>query len=157
MLYSNATEYAMRGLAELASRDQSGPVLLDDLLEGTDLPRDYMAKIFQRLARGGIVRGVKGRNGGFVLARASHEISMLDVVDAMEGPHTVERCVVGMAACNDQMPCAQHDLYKPIRQRLRDYLRTTTLADLAASLKSKKAWQALRQKQVAEDRRKPVA
>jgi len=42
------------------------------------------------------------------------------------------------------MPCAQHDLYKPIRQRIKDYLRTTTAADLAASLKSKQAWQRAR-------------
>ena len=49
-------------------------------------------------------------------------------------------CVVGFDKCNDHMPCAQHDLYKPIRQRLKDYLKTTTLADLAASLRSKQSW-----------------
>jgi len=63
-------------------------------------------------------------------------------VEAVEGPARMDQCVVGLAACNDQMPCAQHDLYKPIRQRLKDYMNTTTLADLASSLKSKATWQA---------------
>jgi DNA-binding IscR family transcriptional regulator len=50
-----------------------------------------------------------------------------------------------MEACNDHMPCPQHDLYKPIRQRLKAYVQTTTLADLAASLKAKQAWHRLRE------------
>jgi len=54
----------------------------------------------------------------------------------------MDACVVGLERCNDQMPCPQHDLYKPIRQRLKAYMQTTTLADLAASLQAKQAWQA---------------
>ena len=143
MNFASATEYAMRALAELAcrQRDPGGWVVLEDLLDGTDLPRDFTAKVFQRLVRGGLVRSVRGRGGGFALARAAHEITLADIVAAMEGPATMDRCVIGLAACNDQMPCAQHDLYKPIRQRLKDYLATTTVADLAASLRSKLAWQ----------------
>ena len=62
------------------------------------------------------------------------------IVEAVEGPQSTDGCVVGFERCNDQMPCAQHDLYKPIRQRLKDYLRTTTLADMAASLRTKPSW-----------------
>ena len=59
----------------------------------------------------------------------------------MEGPQMLDQCVVGLEKCTDSMPCPQHDLYKPIRQRLKDYMNTTTLADLAATLKSKPSWQ----------------
>lgn len=140
MIFSSATEYAMRGLAELACRGGEGPVLLADLVNGTGLPRDFMAKIFQRLVRAGILGSTKGRGGGFTLARPQHEITLMHVIEAMEGPQLLDQCVVGLEKCTDHMPCPQHDLYKPIRQRLKDYLNTTTLADLAASLKAKQSW-----------------
>ena len=140
MIFSSSTEYAIRGLSELAARGTDGRVLLDDLVAGTDLPRDFLAKIFQKLVRAGILRSAKGRGGGFSLARPEHQIALIDIVIAMEGAQLLDRCVVGLEKCSDQMPCSQHDLYKPIRQRLQDYLRTTTLADLAASLRSKPSW-----------------
>jgi Rrf2 family protein len=144
MIFSSATEYAIRGLSELAGRNSDSPVMLDDLVAGTGLPRDFVAKIFQKLVRAGILRSAKGRGGGFALARPQHEVTLLDIVQAVEGPQLLDACVVGLEKCNDTMPCAQHDLYKPIRQRLKDYLTTTTLADLAASLRSKLAWQKMR-------------
>jgi Rrf2 family protein len=143
MIFSNATEYAIRGLSELAGRGVNGPVMLDELVAGTDLPRDFLAKIFQKLVRAGILKSAKGRGGGFTLAKPQHDVTLIDIVEAIEGPQLLDACVVGLEKCNDTMPCAQHDLYKPIRQRLKDYLRTTTLADLAASLRSKQAWRKL--------------
>jgi DNA-binding IscR family transcriptional regulator len=77
----------------------------------------------------------------------------MNILEAIDGPQVFDGCVVGLSRCNDQMPCPQHDLYKPIRQRLRDYLTTTTVADLASSLKSKEAWQRIR----LEQRKTPEA
>ena len=146
MIFSSATEYAIRGLAELASRGGSDGknVMLDQLVAGTDLPRDFLAKIFQKLVRAGILTSTKGRGGGFSLGRADHDITLMDIIGAVEGSEAFDGCVVGLEACNDHMPCPQHDLYKPIRQRLKAYMQTTTLADLAASLKAKLAWHRLR-------------
>jgi Rrf2 family transcriptional regulator, iron-sulfur cluster assembly transcription factor len=150
MIFSNPTEYAIRGIAELAGRAPNGIIMLDDLVSGTDLPRDFLAKLFQKLVRGGILKSAKGRGGGFSLARPAHEITLMQIVEIMEGQQCLDRCVVGLEACNDQMPCPQHDLYKPIRQRLKDYLATTTVADLAASLRSKQNWQRLREEAASE-------
>ena len=147
MIFTSATEYAIRGLAELASRSSGTNMLLDQLVVGTDLPRDFMAKIFQKLVRGGILVSAKGRGGGFALARPGHDITLMQVVEAMEGPQLLDRCVVGLERCNDHMPCPQHDLYKPIRQRLKDYLNTTSIADLASSLKAKQAWREVHERE----------
>jgi Rrf2 family protein len=124
-------------------------MLLDQLVTGTNLPRDFMAKIFQKLVRGGILVSAKGRGGGFALARPGHQIMLMQVVEAMEGPQLLDRCVVGLEKCNDQMPCPQHDLYKPIRQRLKDYLNTTSVADLASSLKAKQSWREVHERENA--------
>ena len=145
MIFSTGTEYAIRGLAELASRTEPGrSILLDELVPGTGLPRDFLGKIFQKLVKSGLLRSAKGRGGGFTLARPAWEINLRQVIDAIEGPQLLDSCVVGLEKCNDHMPCAQHDLYKPIRQRLNDYLDTTTLADLSSSLRSKQAWRKIR-------------
>ncbi|CAN5626797.1 Rrf2 family transcriptional regulator [soil metagenome] len=150
MIFSNTTEYAIRGLSELACRCNGGSMLLDQLVAGTTLPRDFMAKVFQKLVRARILRSAKGRGGGFALARPMHEITLMHIVEAIEGPAKLDGCVVGLEKCTDATPCPQHDLYKPIRQRLKDYLSTTTLADLAASLKAKQAWHRLHEEAVSE-------
>lgn len=144
MIFSGPTEYAIRGLGELAARGGDSPIMLDELVEGTGLPRDFVAKIFQKLVRGGVLRSAKGRGGGFAFARPAQQITLMDIVQAIDGPQVLDRCVVGLERCNDQMPCPQHELYKPIRQRLKVYLTTTTMTDLAASLKAKKQWRQVR-------------
>src|SRR5215213_7324773 len=140
MIFSNTTEYAIRGLSELAGRSSGESILLDQLVAGTNLPRVVLAKIFQKLVRAKLLTSAKGRGGGFALARPAHQITLLNIVEAIEGPQPLDGCVVGLERCNDDMPCPQHDLYKPIRQRLKDYMNTTTLADLASSLKAKLVW-----------------
>jgi Rrf2 family protein len=144
MIFSNATEYAIRGLSEVAARGSNGRLLLDEVVAGSGLPREFLAKVFQKLVHAGVLCSAKGRGGGFSLARPAHEITLMQVVEAIDGPQAHDRCVIGFAKCSDDMPCAQHDLYKPIRQRIKDYLTTTTAADLAASLRAKQAWQKLR-------------
>ena len=101
---------------------------------------ELLAKIFQRLARAGVFASTKGRGGGFTLVRPAHAISLLDIVTALEGPGSMDRCVVGITPCDDRAACPLHDLFRPIRQRLKDYLATTTLADLGASLRSNPGW-----------------
>src|SRR3954469_10303611 len=126
MIFTTTTEYAIRGLSEMASRAPDRVIMLDELVAGTELPRDFLAKVFQKLVKAGILTSSKGRGGGFGLARAAHDITLSDIVDAIEGPAAMNQCVVGLSACSDSIPCAQHDLNKPIRQRLKDYLTTTT-------------------------------
>jgi Rrf2 family transcriptional regulator, iron-sulfur cluster assembly transcription factor len=137
MIYGSTTVYAIRGLSALAARSPGERVMLEELILGTDLPRDFLAKIFQRLVHYGLLNSARGRRGGFALAKPAHKISILDVVCALEGESAMDRCVVGLTACNDKTACPQHDLFKPIRQRLKNYMSDTTLADLAAALQAK--------------------
>jgi Rrf2 family protein len=139
MIFSSPTEYAIRGLSEMAIRGDGQRIMLDELVAGTNLPRDFMAKVFQRLVHAGLLRSSKGRGGGFSLAKPTHQITMMQIVEAIDGPQMMDRGVVGLEKC-DHMACPQYDFYKPIRQRLKDYLNTTTLADLGASLKAKYAY-----------------
>ena len=136
MMFSRSAEYAFSGLSELSIRPQDKPVMLADLVTGTSMPRDFLAKVFGKLVTAGVLTSAKGRGGGYRLARPPHEITLAEIVGAIDGVHPSDSCVDGFAECHDLAPCPQHDLHKPIRQRLKDYLDTTTLADLAASLKA---------------------
>ena len=138
MLYSTTTQYAIRGLSELAVRAGQESLMLEQIVGQTSLPLQFMSKVFQQLVRAGILTSSKGRGGGFALTRAMHEITLRNIIDAIDGPGACDGCVLGMETCDDAVACPQHDLFKPIRQRLKGYFETTTLADLAASLKCKK-------------------
>src|SRR4051812_47623373 len=90
MIYSGRTEYAIRGLSELASRAGEAFVMLDDVVTGTDLPRVFFAKIFQDLVRGGILKSARGRGGGFAWATPPHDVTLMNIVEAMEGPNRLD-------------------------------------------------------------------
>jgi Rrf2 family protein len=137
MIYSNACAYAIRAMTRLAALRPDGYVLLDDLCEGSDLPRHFVAKIFQDLVRKGLLTSAKGRGGGFALARKANKISLYDIVEVIDGVEQFDACVVGMHRCDDLQPCPQHDHWKPLRSELKNYLMQTSLEEMAASLSRK--------------------
>lgn len=102
-----------------------------------DTPLFYLAKTLQQLARRGILNSVKGPNGGFSLNRPTRKISVMDVVEALDGSDAFERCAVGLPECDDRTPCPLHDSFEPLRRSVVRYLTRTTLADLAAELEQK--------------------
>ncbi len=127
MIYSSACGYAIQTITRLTLMQSDGYVLLDDLCAGTDLPRHFVAKVFQDLVREGLLVSAKGRGGGFALAREPKQITLLQIVAAIDGLDHFDECVVGMAKCSDLQPCPQHDEWKTIRTRIRSFLEATTL------------------------------
>lgn len=137
MIYSNACAYAIRAMCRLTLLRPDGYVLLEELCDGTDLPRHFVAKIFQELVRKGLLTSAKGRGGGFALARKPEHITLLDIVDLVDGSDGLDHCVVGMQECDDSQPCPQHDQWKSIRRQLKSFLKETTLATMTKSLAKK--------------------
>ncbi len=137
MIYSNACAYAIRALSRLAMLRPDGYVLLDELCEGSDLPRHFVAKIFQDLVRKGLLTSAKGRGGGFALARKPDKITLYDIVAIVDGTEDLDACVVGNAKCDDNQPCPLHDNWKPIRDQLKVFLARTTLDQMSETLENK--------------------
>jgi Rrf2 family protein len=137
MIYSNACAYAIRALTRLAMARPDGYLLLDELCAGTELPRHFVAKVFQQLVREGLLLSAKGRGGGFALARPPAEITLYDIVAAVDGTEQFEACVVGMARCDDQQPCPQHDEWKAMRKKITTFLRETRLHEMAGTMERK--------------------
>lgn len=139
MIFSGASEYALRALTHLAHRRDREFVPLNEIAEAEDIPYPFLAKIAQRLVRTGLLESAKGRTGGFALARPATEITLYDIKEAIDGTDDLERCASGLARCSDEMPCPLHDTFKPIRERIKAYLRATTLQKMALAVQRKRA------------------
>lgn len=137
MIYSNACEYAIRGMAYLARQPADRLHLLNDIAAYEDLPYHFMGKIFQTLVRAGLLRSVKGPRGGFELARPPEQITLYQIKEAIDGTDDLYRCAVGLDHCNDQVPCPLHETFKPLRLQINHCLESTTLADLAKAVQKK--------------------
>lgn len=138
MIYSNACEYAIRSVLHIAERARPDKyVLLRDIVERSDMPRQFVGKILQVLVRAEILISSKGRGGGFALARDANRITLRQIVEAIDGPERIERCVLGFAACDNHQPCPQHDAWMEIREQIHSLLNDTTVEDLQAALDRK--------------------
>ena len=137
MIYSRSVEYGLRALTHLAALPGGARKMAREIAAEENTPLFYLAKTLQQLARRGILHAVKGPSGGFSLNRPPHKISVMDVVEALDGSDAFERCAVGLSECDDKTPCPLHDRFKPLRQSIVRYLTYTTLADLAAELERK--------------------
>jgi Rrf2 family transcriptional regulator, iron-sulfur cluster assembly transcription factor len=137
MIYSRSAEYAIRAFVYLASTPPDQYVMAKKIAADTSIPSHFLAKILQQLARKGFLRSSKGPTGGFCLRQAAGKVSMLDIVDSVDGLQEYKRCISGFPECNDEAPCGLHDSWKPIRSRIIEYLEGTSIAEVADSQQQK--------------------
>ncbi|OGR24134.1 MAG: Rrf2 family transcriptional regulator [Desulfuromonadales bacterium GWD2_54_10] len=124
-------EYAIRGIVFLASQPADKICLLSDIASAVDVPQTFLAKIFQQFSKIGLVRSYRGTGGGFVLGRPPEKITLLEVVEAVEGPIVPNRCVTGDGECNRSSTCNVHPVWISVQDQVRDILEKVTLKDLA--------------------------
>jgi len=139
MLYSRPCEYAIRTMAYLASVAPDKRVQVQEIAASEGIPAPILAKVLQQLARSNLVSSFKGPGGGFALHRPSREISLYEIFRVVDGVEDLDhRCAVGLAECNDLAPCPLHDTWKSVRVHLREYLKKTTLEEMANAVARKK-------------------
>jgi Rrf2 family protein len=138
MIYSRSAEYAIRAFVHLASVPEGKYAMVKQIAEDASIPSHFLAKILQQLARKGFLRSSKGPTGGFSLRMPASEVSLIMIVDAVDGLADYERCPAGLAECNDHAPCGMHDSWKALRSRIMEYLERTSIEDLAKSLDLKR-------------------
>lgn len=138
LLYTKPSLYAIRALIYIAERKDEGPCLAKDIAEFEGMPRHYLSKILKDLVGAKILESNMGPGGGFALKRPSTKISLMQVVQVFDDIHTdLKACAIGWTRCSDDKPCSLHDRFKPIREDIQEYLRTTTLDQLATADLSK--------------------
>jgi Rrf2 family protein len=139
MIHSSACEYAIRALTYMAGFPPGTRRLARDVAAHERVPGPFLGKVFQTLVRVDILASNKGPGGGFSLARDPAKVTLFDIYQAIDGTTYLEGCAVGLARCSDETPCPLHERWKPVRERIRQYLQSTTLADMAEATKKKRA------------------
>ena len=127
-------DYAVRAALCLARRGgQGGYIKIREVAQTMALPASYTPQVLRLLAEAGLAEARAGRDGGYRLTRPPGEVALLEVVEAAEGPFTLERCILRGGPCHWEEACAVHGAWSAAVQACRDSLRQTTLADLVAA------------------------
>lgn len=146
---SRAAEYAVRGLLYLSARPEGDTADVAEMAKARDVPQAYLSKLMQRLVKKGFVRSFRGVDGGFMLAKGADEITLLDVVESIEGPIHLNECLIHKGYCPMDEVCPVHDVWKKAQKKFVGHLKETTLADLAKDMKVKEKKAMERKKKTA--------
>ena len=139
MMFSTRAEYGVRVMAHLARREDDSPVSLGSIAEAEGLPLAYLEHLAQRLRRAGLVESRRGARGGYSLARAADEVTMAEVVEALEGVIAPIECITaspdGALVCAREGepghdPCPTKLLWTRVQGSIVRTLGDLTLADL---------------------------
>jgi Rrf2 family protein len=133
MQFTKAEEYGMFGVLYLADRDRSRVTPLSEISQAQDIPEKFLAKIFQSLSKAGIIRSHRGVRGGFTLAKSPEEISVKEVLETIQGPYHLMKCLNDVSACTNGRSefCALREVLLIAEKQLVSVFEQFSLADLA--------------------------
>jgi Rrf2 family transcriptional regulator, cysteine metabolism repressor len=141
MMFSTKAEYGVRVMAHLASSDDDGPISLGTIADAEGLPLAYLEHLVQRLRKAQLIESRRGAHGGYTLARAPGDISMAEVVSALEGDIAPIECITadadGVLTCarEGSEPCPTKLLWTRVQGSIIRTLNEMTLADLVQPMR----------------------
>ncbi len=130
---SKKADYALMAMKHLAIHADGASASAREIAEAYDIPLELMAKVLQRLARSGLVRSLQGTRGGYRLAKPTLQISVADIIQAIDGPLTVTACSTEAENCGQYSKCSVRDPLWKIKDRIISALSDCTLQEIAAS------------------------
>jgi Rrf2 family protein len=131
MQITRQADYALRAVRYLSRLSPGEKASTNSIAEGENIPPSFLAKIISQLSIAGILHTARGARGGVYLSRPCKEISILDVVEAIDGPILFNECTANPKMCEFSDSCFLHDLWSESRDELKDKLKQTTFAQLA--------------------------
>nr|MDD6336036.1 Rrf2 family transcriptional regulator [bacterium] len=125
-------DYALRMMLELASCREGDCLRATELGNMLHVPQRFALKILEKLRQHGLVHSQRGKYGGFMLGKSKSDITVLEIVQAIDGMPAISRCVTNPAECNRNATgyCAMHRLFKGIQNQVVDSLSAATLSSL---------------------------
>lgn len=135
ILFSRECEYALQAVMYLALRPGNEPTSIKELTEKLHTPFHFLGKILQRLVRKGLLKSQKGPAGGFRLALPPEKITLLQVIEAIDGTSFLKTCIFGFPECTPSSPCALHDQWASSRDAINAMLANRSISQMAHSMK----------------------
>ncbi|MEJ2753952.1 MAG: Rrf2 family transcriptional regulator [Anaerolineales bacterium] len=132
MQITRQADYAVRAVLYLAEQNNGRRAPTSEIARKQHIPPSFLAKIVSQLSVAGVVQTSRGARGGVALARPSEDISLLEVVEAIDGPIALNECVLDPKACVFGDNCAVHEIWCNAQAELVEKLRGTNFSGLAA-------------------------
>ena len=129
MRLTTRSRYAVSALTELSFLQSSGPVSLSDISVNQNIEITYLEQIFRKLRIAGIVKSIRGRNGGYMYAKDPANISIKEVMYAVDEVLDATKCN-GTSACHNGKKCSTHDLWHELNVLVDGYLEKITINNL---------------------------
>ncbi len=129
MRLSTKGRYAVTAMIDLALHNDVGPVALTDIADTQKISVSYLEQLFARLRKNGLVTGMRGPGGGYRLARPAAEITVAEIITAVDEPIDMTRCA-GKEDCQDGEKCLTHELWVDLSKQLYDFLHAITLGQV---------------------------
>ena len=123
--------FAVTAMIDLALRERQGPVTLAGIAERQKISLSYLEQLFGKLRRHRLVDSVRGPGGGYTLARPLEQISVADIIGAVDEPLDATQCG-GKENCHDEHRCMTHDLWATLNRKMYEYLASVSLNDLVS-------------------------
>jgi Rrf2 family protein len=139
MQFSMSIEYAIHGLVYLARAHGEPAVLLGDIASAIRVPKEYMRKIFQQLARKRLVLARRGVKGGYRLARPAAELSLKEVVEAVEGSLPLYHCLSLQRHCGLSPSCPVQRTFRLASEKMAEVLQSVSIQDLSREIKENRS------------------
>jgi len=131
MILTTKARYAVMAVIEIASQSEKKPLSLGEISKSQKISLSYLEQIFTFLRKREIVNAIKGPGGGYILAKNKHEITISDIIKAIDEPVKMTRCASQQAGCmNNKTKCKTHHLWRGLEDRIYDYLNSITLEKL---------------------------
>lgn len=124
-------DYGIRSVLYLARQPLKKVSFVNEISEEYKIPRSFLAKILQKLVKAKLVRSYRGVKGGFSLAKPAHEVTVLDVLEAIEGKLALNICLTDKKKCIFSKHCPTHFLWGNVQSKIAETLKKTTFEDLA--------------------------
>jgi len=127
---TKAGEYGLRAVRYLVENGDEKRISIGDISENKKIPEPFLRKLFKPLVNQGIILSTRGVSGGVRLARDPKEITVLEVVEALEGPLALNECLLEDSACEFLSECGMHDVWDEAQAAMAKVLRSKNLTDL---------------------------
>lgn len=138
-MFSRSCQYALQSTLYIHLHQGEGPVKIKDIAETQNIPIHFLGKVLQILVKHKILDSTKGPTGGFTLKKKAEDITLLDIVEVVDGLDIFDTCGIGLKKCSDENPCPIHNQYKVVRSRIEAIFDHKTIKELCEDVKNGEA------------------
>ncbi|WP_020402629.1 RrF2 family transcriptional regulator [Gracilimonas tropica] len=136
-LISQGAQYAISAIIAISKHTEDGAVSASFLSKSLNCPTAYLSQVLAKLKEPGILKSQRGLNGGVYLAKPVNQVTMMDVIAAIDGTEFFDKCFMGIEGCGNIEPCPFHEFWSVERKKIEKWLRETTFEQVDQKMTQK--------------------